>query len=109
MNKRHLTLAGVLSLAGIVAVWDFGLLFDEHDGNTISSVMRDLPWASGAVGFTAAHLAQKSKPGTSVGLWGTAMAAVGAIGGSWLLGGGIPGLLLGGGLGYFFWKNTGES
>lgn len=83
---------------------DIWFFLDDVPGNTYSSVVGGMAWAPGALGFTAVHLSRKGKAPIKSGSL-TAVAAVVAVGVSWVAGGGILGLVAGGLLGWFFWGN----
>jgi hypothetical protein len=104
-------IASLVTLGGIglaIAVTDVWFLVDGEDQNTYSSVLRDQSWSAGGIGFLAAHLVHKSKPGKDVSGWITGSAGILALFGSEVLGGGLFGMALGFGLGFVSWPNAGK-
>lgn len=109
-HPQKTTFVGLISLGLAITVADVWLLLDGVEGNTISSVVQGQVWLAGPIGFVAVHLARKpSEKAVSSSWWFCIGGAILAGAGSVVLGGGIFGLLIGGGLGYACWGNSGKT
>lgn len=109
-HPQKTTLIGLVSLGLAITVTDVWLLLDGEEGNTISSVVQGQSWLAGPIGFISVHLARKpSEKAVSSSWWFVGGGAILSVAGSMALGGGIFGLLIGGGLGWAFWGNSGKT
>lgn len=109
MTKGKGTIAVLGGLVLFVTATDIWFLFDEEPGTTYSSVINGFPWAAGLIGMASVHLVRRRNPPGPTNAGATIAAAVMAVGLSWVLGGGILGLAVGGVLGWFAWGNDRSS
>jgi len=108
VQKVSLAILGVLGV--VVATTDLSFLLDDHEGNTYSSVIQSQEWLSGLVGYVGVHVSRRPhEKSITSSWWFVAGGAIMAAFASETLGGGIGGLVIGAGLGWAFWGNSGRT
>ena len=95
-----------LILAGAVAGWDVLLLYDEEQGNTISSVLNDQAWAGAGLGFAIGHLFNNNR--WNLPLWASLSAGAATIGAGFFIENALVATLAGLVAGIAFWPNSGK-
>lgn len=111
MSKGKKVAVATLALfATGIALTDLGFLLDDVEGNTYSSIIRETEWIAGGIGFAAIHAVRKTNVKPIIeGWWGVAAGAALSVSSSYVIGGGVPGMLLGGAVGWLLWQNDGKS